>query len=114
MIGLTIVAMGTSAPEAAVSITAAWGGNADITIGNIVGSNILNILIILGISSVITPLLVAKSTMKVDIPFMLAITLLLLGVGYNGTISLIEGIVLLVVFVLDLIKQVIFFSAGKK
>lgn len=99
VIGLTIVAMGTSAPEAAVSITAAWGGNADITIGNIVGSNILNVLIILGISSVITPLLVAKSTMKVDIPFMLAITLLLLGVGYNGTISLIEGIVLLVVFV---------------
>ena len=99
VIGLTIVAMGTSAPEAAVSITAALGGNADITIGNIVGSNILNILIILGISSVITPLLVAKSTMKVDIPVMIAITLLLLGVGFDGTISLIEGIILLVVFV---------------
>ena len=56
VIGLTIVAMGTSAPEAAVSITAAFKGNADITIGNIVGSNILNVLIILGISAVITSL----------------------------------------------------------
>jgi len=99
VIGLTIVAMGTSAPEAAVSITAALKGNADITIGNIVGSNILNILIILGLSSVITPLAVAKSTIKVDIPFMLAITLLLLAVGYNGTIGLLSGILMLVIFI---------------
>ena len=56
VIGLTIVAMGTSAPEAAVSITAALKGNADITIGNIVGSNILNVLIILGVTAVITTL----------------------------------------------------------
>ena len=74
VIGLTIVAMGTSAPEAAVSITAALKGNADITIGNIVGSNILNILIILGISACITTLSVAKSTVKIEIPFMIAIT----------------------------------------
>ena len=69
VIGLTIVAMGTSAPEAAVSISAAFKGNADITIGNIVGSNILNILIILGLSSVIVPIAGAKSTIntKVDI-----------------------------------------------
>ncbi len=102
VIGLTIVAMGTSAPEAAVSITAALKGNADITVGNIVGSNILNILIILGLSSIITPLAVAKSTIKVEIPFMLAVTLLLLAIGYNGTIGLIEGILLLVVFVIYL------------
>ena len=99
VIGLTIVAMGTSAPEAAVSITAAMKGNADITVGNIVGSNILNILIILGLSALITPLAVAKSTIKVDIPFMIAITALFLGVGYDGTIALLEGIILLVVFV---------------
>lgn len=98
VIGLTIVAMGTSAPEAAVSIAAAIKGSADITVGNIVGSNILNILIILGLSSLITPLLVAKSTMRVDIPFMIAITLLLLVMGYNGTVTLIEGIILLVAF----------------
>lgn len=99
VIGLTIVAMGTSAPEAAVSITAALKGNADITVGNIVGSNILNVLIILGLSAVITPLAVAKSTIKVDIPFMIAISLLFLVMGYDGTIALLEGIILLVVFV---------------
>ncbi len=98
VIGLTIVAMGTSAPEAAVSITAALKGNADITVGNIVGSNILNILIILGLSALITSIAVAKSTIKIDIPFMIAITLLLLGLGYNGTIGLLEGIIFLVVF----------------
>ena len=78
VIGLTIVAMGTSAPEAAVSITAAVTGNADITIGNIVGSNILNVLIILGIASVIVPIAVAKSTIKIDIPFMLGCSVLLI------------------------------------
>ena len=102
VIGLTIVAMGTSAPEAAVSIAAALKGNADITIGNIVGSNILNILIILGVSALITPLAVAKSTIKVEIPFMIAVTLLLLWMGYNGTVSLLEGMILLVVFLVYL------------
>ena len=71
VIGLTIVAVGTSAPEAAVSITAAVRGNADITIGNIVGSNILNILIILGLSSVVAPLAVTAPTLFRDIPFMI-------------------------------------------
>ena len=84
VIGLTVVAMGTSAPEAAVSITAALKGSAEITIGNIVGSNIMNILIILGVSSVITALAVAKSTVKVDIPFMTAITIMLLVMGLDG------------------------------
>ena len=100
VIGLTIVAMGTSAPETAVSITAAIKGNADIAVGNVVGSNILNILIILGISSVITSIAVAKTTVRYEIPIMLAITLLLLGFGANGgTICLWEGIVLLLCFV---------------
>ena len=99
VIGLTIVAMGTSAPEAAVSITAALKGNADITVGNIVGSNILNIFIILGIASVITSIAVARTTIRYEIPSMLAITLLLLGVGATGeVVSLWEGIVLLVCF----------------
>ncbi len=102
VIGLTIVAMGTSAPEAAVSISAAIKGSADITIGNILGSNILNVLIILGLSAVITPLTVAKSTIKVEIPFMIAITLLLLGIGYDKTVGLVDGIILLIVFLLYL------------
>lgn len=100
VIGLTIVAMGTSAPETAVSITAALKGNADIAVGNVVGSNILNVLIILGISSVITPIAVAKTTVRYEIPIMLAMTLLLLVFGVNGgTICLWEGIVLLLCFI---------------
>ena len=73
IIGLTIVAMGTSAPEAAISISASVQGSADIAVGNILGSNILNILIILGITSVITPLAVQKSTVKYEIPFVIII-----------------------------------------
>lgn len=98
VIGLTIVAMGTSAPESAVSITAALKGSAEITIGNIVGSNILNILIILGISALVTPLSVAKSTIKIDIPVVIAATGLLYWMGYDGKVSLWEGMLLLVVF----------------
>ena len=98
VIGLTIVAMGTSSPEAAVSIAAAINGNADITIGNIVGSNILNIFIILGISALITTLAVANTTMKYETPFMIAITLLLLLLGLDGEIGTIDGIILLAAF----------------
>ena len=98
VIGLTIVAMGTSAPEAAVSIAAALKGNADISVGNVLGSNILNVLIILGLSALITPIAVLKSTIKTDIPFMIAITGLFLAFGYDGTINLWEGIIFLVVF----------------
>lgn len=102
IIGLTIVAMGTSAPEAAVSISAAIEGNASITIGNIVGSNILNILIILGISSAITRLAVGKDTSYVDIPVMFVATIVLLVLGLDGTIGLVDGIIFLIIFVLYL------------
>ena len=98
VIGLTIVAMGTSAPEAAVSLTAALQGNAEITIGNVVGSNILNILIILGLSSLLCNLAVAKSTIRIENPFMIFVTLVLLVQGLDGTISLFDGIVLLILF----------------
>lgn len=98
VIGLTIVAMGTSAPEAAVSIAAAMKGNADITIGNIVGSNILNILIILGLAASIVPIAVARSTVRIEMPFMIAITALLFYQGRDGSISLADGGVLMVAF----------------
>ncbi len=103
VIGLTIVAIGTSAPEAAVSISAALKGNADVSIGNVVGSNILNILIILGLSSLLSRLKVAKSTIKYEIPFMCFATILLFVQGLDGTISLIEGIILWVVFIIYLL-----------
>ena len=99
VIGLTIVAMGTSAPEAAVSISSAIKGNADITIGNVVGSNILNVLIILGISSVIAVLAVQKSTTWVDVPVTIGATVILLLMGLDGTISLPDGIVMLLCFI---------------
>lgn len=102
IIGLTIVAMGTSAPEAAVSISAAIEGNASITIGNIVGSNILNILIILGISAAITRLAVSKDTSYVDIPVMFLATIILIALGTDGSISLTDGIIFLVIFALYL------------
>ncbi len=98
VIGLTIVAMGTSAPEAAVSITAAFAGNAEITIGNIVGSNVLNILIILGITALVYPVSVQKSTQTIDIPVVLLATALLLFLGYDGSISRLDGTIMLVVF----------------
>lgn len=104
VIGLTIVAMGTSAPEAAVSITAAKVGNAGITIGNVLGSNILNILIILGVTAVITTVAVQKSTIKYEIPFMLLVTVVMLVVGMTGgKIVFWEGVILWVFFIIYMI-----------
>ena len=100
VVGLTIVAMGTSAPELAVSLSAALKGNASICIGNVVGSNILNILIILGICALIVNVRVAKSTITTEIPFMMAITAVLFLFGFTGgSISLAEGLILLALFV---------------
>ena len=82
VIGLTIVAMGTSAPEAAVSITSATKGNAGITIGNVVGSNILNVLVILGVTAVITRVAVQKSTIRYEITFVEGIILWALFIVY--------------------------------
>ncbi|MCX4268061.1 MAG: calcium/sodium antiporter [Lachnospiraceae bacterium] len=95
VIGLTIVAMGTSAPEAAVSITAAMKGNAGITIGNVVGSNIMNVLVILGITSVITAIAVQKSTIRIELPFMIGVSAVLLVCGMSGgMITRVEGVLL--------------------
>ena len=99
IIGLTIVAMGTSAPEAAVSITAATGGSADITVGNVVGSNIMNVLVILGLASAIVPIAVGKSTLKVDAPFMIAISAIFLALGWDGAITRVDGLILIALFV---------------
>lgn len=95
VIGLTIVAMGTSAPEAAVSISAALKGNTGICIGNVLGSNIMNILLILGITSTIVTLQVAESTIKYEKPFMILISIVLLVVGYIGNkVSFLDGVLL--------------------
>lgn len=98
VIGLTIVAMGTSLPEAFVSITAALKSNAAITIGNVVGSNILNVGIILGITALIRPLHIQNSTIKYEMPFMMLVTLVLILLGINTTISRLDGIIMWVFF----------------
>lgn len=115
VVGLTIVAMGTSAPEAAVSITAALKGTAGIAVGNVVGSNILNILVILGLTGLITSVSVQKSTLFYEIPYMLFIMVLLLIMGINGnSINFVEGVILWVLFILYLAYLFVLAKKGKQ
>lgn len=114
IIGLTIVAMGTSAPEAAISISASIQGSADIAVGNILGSNILNVLIILGITSIITPLAVQKSTVKYEIPFVIIISIIFALIGlFDNSIGLIDGILLWVLFIAYIAYLFIMTKKGK-
>ena len=104
VIGLTIVAMGTSLPEAAVSITASLNGNAGIAVGNVAGSNIMNILIILGITSVITTIRIQKSTIRMEIPFLILVSAVFLGFGMTGNrLSGLEGVGFWALFVVYLV-----------
>lgn len=107
VIGLTIVALGTSAPEMVVSFISAFQGNSDIAVGNIIGSNIFNTALILGITAVIMPISITSNNLRLDIPINIAVTTLLIllgmkntlfGVGTDG-ISRIWGIVFLILFV---------------
>ena len=110
VIGLTIVGMGTSAPEMVVSFIGAIGGNADIAVGNVIGSNIFNTLLILGLTAMILPMNITSLNLKKDIPINIVITVLLLVLGMNFSIfgcganrlSRIDGLVLLALFCLYL------------
>lgn len=115
VVGLTIVAMGTSAPEAAVSITASLKDTADIAIGNVLGSNILNILIILGLTAVITSVAIRKSTLLVEMPYMLLITIVLIIMGFTGgCVSRWEGGILWVLFIAYLAYLFVLARKGKE
>lgn len=108
IIGLTIVAMGTSAPEASVSITSSLIGQNDMSVANVVGSNFFNILVVLGISSLIAKLPVKESTIKSDVPFLILISIIMLIFGIDFNITRFEGFVFLGLFtwfILSLIKQ---------
>ena len=94
IIGLTVVAFGTSAPELAVSLNASLHGQADIALGNVVGSNICNILLILGISALIAPLVVAQQLVKLDVPIMIGVSALTLFFGLDGRINRSDGVIL--------------------
>ena len=86
VIGLTIVGIGTSTPEMVVSFISAFNGNADMAIGNIVGSNIFNTMLILGVTAMIAPLTITKSNLKRDIPLNIGVTVLLILLGMNRSI----------------------------
>ncbi len=103
VIGLTIVGFGTSCPELVVSLTGALEGNADISLGNVIGSNIFNTLLILGITALMSPIVISKTNLRKDIPVVLAATVLLIVLGCAGQdINRIDAGVFLLVFVLYL------------
>ncbi len=94
VIGLTVVAFGTSAPELAVSVMSGMAGETNIALGNVLGSNIFNILFILGISALVAPLIVSTQLIKLDVPLMIAASALVFLFGANGVISTVEGVIL--------------------
>lgn len=107
VIGLTIVGIGTSTPEMVVSFMSAFQGKADMAIGNVVGSNIFNTMLILGITALITPIAISRNALKKDIPLNIAVTILLIILGMNATLfntgqsdmlSRIDGAILLAIF----------------
>ncbi|MBQ9673694.1 MAG: calcium/sodium antiporter [Ruminococcus sp.] len=113
VIGLTIVAFGTSAPEAAISITAAIQGSGGVAIGNIIGSNIMNVWLILGISAIVSPMLVQKNTIRYEIPFTILASTALLVMGIlNDDLYIVCGIILWVMFLIFMAYLV--FSAVKQ
>jgi len=99
LIGLTIVAFGTSVPELLVSVNAALKGNSDISIGNVIGSNIANIALVLGISGLVYPILIKRNHLKFEYLITLLVSFLFFGLSYNGVISTLEGILLFGLFI---------------
>ncbi|MBI5950977.1 MAG: calcium/sodium antiporter [Chloroflexi bacterium] len=96
VIGLTIVAIGTASPEIAVSLKAAASGQADLTLGNVLGSNIFNILFILGITSIVAPIMIAEQLIRKDAPIMVGISLLTFVLALNGKLGWLDGMLLLI------------------
>ena len=99
LIGLTIVAMGTSLPELCVSITSAVSGVADMAVGNVIGSNIFNIFMIVGLCAMVNPMSVAPTTVKRDLPFMFFASLALIAILFDSRVSRLEGTLLLLAFI---------------
>lgn len=94
VIGLTVVAFGTSAPETAVSVQAALNGSGDIAIGNVLGSNIANVLLILGVTSLIAPLVVSRQLIRLDVPIMIGASLVTYALAWDGALSRLDGALL--------------------
>ena len=108
VVGLTVVAFGTSSPELAVTVGSAYSGQADVALGNVVGSNIFNVLFILGISALIAPLVVAHQLVRLDVPVMVGASLLMLILALDGRIGRLDGLLLfagIVAYTVFLIRQ---------
>ena len=99
IIGLTVVAYGTSTPELAAAILAAFNSHTELILGNIVGSNISNIGLVIGVSAIFTPLLMSRVIVNKWIPIMIGVSLLVVGISYDGEISQIDGLILIVALI---------------
>ena len=106
VIGLTVVAYGTSTPELAVSTRAAFTGESEIALGNVVGSNIANVWLILGLSALVSPLLVNNQIIKLELPIMIALSALTYGLSYDGVLSRFDGVVFLALILIYTIATV--------
>jgi cation:H+ antiporter len=108
VVGLTVVAFGTSAPEFAVTAGAAWTGQADVALGNVVGSNIFNVLFILGLSALVAPLVVSQQLVRLDVPLMIGASFVAAGLALDGRIGRLDGLLLfsgIVAYTAFLIRQ---------
>ena len=108
VVGLTVVAFGTSSPELAVTVGSAYAGEADVALGNVVGSNIFNVLFILGLSAALAPLVVARQLVRVDVPIMVAVSVVALLLALDGHVGRVDGLVLfagIVAYMIFLIRQ---------
>jgi cation:H+ antiporter len=108
VIGLTVVAFGTSSPELAVTMRSAFAGQTDLAVGNVVGSNICNVLLILGLSAMIAPLVVSAQLVRLDVPLMIGASVLMLLLGLDGTVGRLDGLLMfgaLVAYVVWSIRQ---------
>jgi len=106
VIGLTVVAFGTSAPELAVSVNAALGGKTDVALGNVLGSNICNTLLIIGLSAAVAPLVVHRQLIRVDVPLMIAVSVALIPISLDGRVGRWDGLLLLSVLATYLVLAV--------
>ncbi len=113
VVGLTVVAFSTSAPELAVTVQSAWAGQPDLALGNIVGSNIANVLLILGVSALAAPLVVQQQLVRLDVPILIGTSVLVYGLALDGRVSGLEGL-LLVGLLLVYLMAAIWFSRREK
>lgn len=114
IVGLTIVAFGTSSPELVVSIKAATAGTGDISLGNVIGSNICNIGLILGLSALIRPLNIQLQTIRFDVPFMISASIIFIFFSLGLKLDRIEGILLFIGFIFFIVFNIISINKGKK